>query len=121
MTAENACVFCAILRGQAPAQIVAEERDSIIIVPLNPVVEGHVIVIPVHHFARPTEAPWATGDTFRDAASYARQADIGDHNLIVNSGPNATQTIDHLHVHIVPRRPGDGLTLPWTGQHKETP
>ena len=121
MRHEYTCVFCAILHGQAPAHVVAEERDSLVIVPLNPVTKGHVIVIPVHHVERADTDPWTTGATFRDAANYTFNSGVGDHNLIVNSGPDATQTIRHLHVHIVPRRPGDCLTLPWTGQHKETP
>ena len=41
-----------------------------------------------------------------------------DFNLITSSGPAATQTIPHIHVHYVPRWPGDGLHLPWTGQEK---
>ena len=41
----------------------------------------------------------------------------GESNLITSIGPAATQTVPHLHLHLVPRRPGDGLPLPWTPQH----
>ena len=55
-----------------------------------------------------------TGDTFKAAAKYVQWMCLSDFNLITSAGSLATQTIGHLHVHIVPRRPGDGLHLPWT-------
>jgi histidine triad (HIT) family protein len=48
------------------------------------------------------------------AAQWARTC--GDANLITSVGSAATQTVFHLHVHVVPRRAGDGLALPWTSQ-----
>jgi histidine triad (HIT) family protein len=50
----------------------------------------------------------------RAAAEFAQAEEISDCNLIVSKGPSATQTVAHLHLHIVPRRPGDGLALPWS-------
>lgn len=57
---------------------------------------------------------WALTDAMAAAGHYVRDERIGDCNLIVNQGPAATQTIPHLHAHVVPRREGDGLALPWT-------
>jgi diadenosine tetraphosphate (Ap4A) HIT family hydrolase len=55
------------------------------------------------------------------AAEYALVKVSGDCNLITSDGAAATQTVKHLHVHIVPRRDGDGLTLPWSTQPSPDP
>lgn len=86
--------------------------------PLDPVTPGHTLFVPQVHIEHGEEhsAEWV-GVLMEQAYAHAMQAG-GDFNLIVNAGPAATQTIDHLHVHYVPRRDGDGLTLPWTGQQR---
>lgn len=83
--------------------------------PLNPVTPGHRLFIPAFHFEHAAEAPTATGSVFEWAAWWAAQQGE-DFNLIVNAGAEASQTVRHLHVHYVPRRAGDCLRLPWTGQ-----
>lgn len=107
------CVFCAIVAGTSPATVVREWADTITIVPLNPVTPGHLLVIPRRHVADFRVDPHTTGRVMLDAAHIARGA--GDSfNLITSAGAVATQTVFHMHVHLVPRREGDGLTLPWT-------
>ena len=111
------CVFCEILYGAAPAKTVYDGIATLGIKPLNPVTEGHVLFIPRKHVRDAAEDPGVTSSTFNDAAWYAqmlRQREGLDFNLITNAGPAATQTVFHLHVHVVPRREGDGLRLPWT-------
>lgn len=83
--------------------------------PLNPVTRGHRLVVPVEHVADALASPIMAGRVFEEAARLARGLDC-DCNLITSSGPDATQTVLHFHVHIVPRREDDGLLLPWTGQ-----
>jgi histidine triad (HIT) family protein len=102
-------VFCAIVDGLEPAVVVREWPDALAIVPLRPVVEGHVLVIPKRHARDALADPDTTGATFRRAAQYASPAC----NLITSVGEAATQTVMHLHVHVVPRADGDGLRLPW--------
>lgn len=111
------CVFCKIIRHEAPARWVAILTNSSAIHPLNPVTPGHILVVPNQHAADFAENPEVTASVMRDAASLAQRLG-GDCNLITSKGPSATQTVFHLHVHLVPRRPGDGLTLPWTGQSR---
>ncbi len=111
------CVFCTIVAGRAPATIVAEWPDAIAIVPLGPVVPGHILVIPRVHVADLGEDPFVTAVTAHRAAQLgaAIRSEHGvDLNLITSAGPAATQTIHHLHLHLVPRVAGDGLALPWT-------
>lgn len=104
-----ACPFCAIVDGKAPATIVKEWERAIAIVPLNPVTDGHVLVLPKEHVESATVSPMTTGMTMV-AASELADAPC---NIITSVGAEATQTVRHLHVHIVPRRAGDGLALPW--------
>ena len=108
------CAFCKIIAGKAPATIVAQTHATMTIIPLNPVTPGHVITIPRNHVTDAKQKPIVTAATMLDAANYART--IGDCNLITSCGPAATQTVRHLHIHVVPRRTGDGLALPWMGQ-----
>lgn len=115
--ADPGCPFCAIVYSHAPAKVVARWDDAIAIVPLNPVTEGHELVIPKLHVQDALEDPELTGRMFQYAATIA--ADRGrPFNLITSAGTEATQTVWHLHVHIVPRRHLDGLALPWTNQKK---
>jgi len=81
--------------------------------PLNPVTPGHRLFMPRRHVRNAAEHPLTAKMVFGYAAAYG--ADMRkDFNLITSVGPAATQTVQHLHIHYVPRRPGDGLTLPWT-------
>lgn len=86
--------------------------------PLDPVTPGHFLVVPRHHVTDFTTAPMVSGLVMAAAAKWAKS--IGDCNLITSKGPYATQTVRHLHVHVVPRHGGDGLHLPWTDQLHRT-
>lgn len=114
------CVFCEIVAGRSPATVVREWQLAIAIVPHGPVVPGHVLVLPRTHVADAAENPAVTGYVAVRAAELGAERG-GDFTLIVNCGPSASQTIMHLHWHVVPRQPGDGLLLPWTNQHRPAP
>lgn len=89
--------------------------EFLIFEPLDPVTPGHVLVVPVEHVTDFRESVRLTSHAARVAAEYVAKRDPAvDWNLIVSAGEAATQTVMHLHVHVVPRRPGDGLALPWT-------
>lgn len=89
--------------------------------PINPVTPGHRLFIPTYHMEHRDgfEAMLALSYAMEAASEYAQENDV-DFNLITSSGPASTQTIPHIHVHYIPRRPGDGLMLPWTGQEKRS-
>lgn len=115
-TRDPDCIFCSIVAGDAPATIVREWPDAIAIVPIDPVTEGHVLVLPRRHVCDARVNPRLTGRIARRAAEVA-----GEHhavNLITSCGEEATQSIKHLHWHVAPRRAGDGLPLLWTGQKR---
>ncbi|MFJ5559347.1 HIT family protein [Streptomyces sp. NPDC093250] len=106
------CSFCAIVAGLAPATIVRRWPDCLAIVPLSRVTPGHVLVIPHAHVADVATDPEVSAATMRRAAELSHG--VGACNIITSQGRPATQTIFHLHLHIVPRRDGDGLKLPWS-------
>ena len=87
--------------------------------PLNPVASGHTLFVPVAHYERADDGSHATADAFDAAIRYAEKEGLGAYNLIQSNGTSATQTVPHVHVHLVPRLEGDGLALPWTDQQKE--
>lgn len=110
----NDCPFCDIIHGRAPAQVVREWDDAIAIVPLRPVTYGHLLVIPTMHVPDALADPAVTGMVMRRAAELARERRLAALNIITSVGAAATQTVPHLHIHIVLRVEGDGLKLPWT-------
>lgn len=119
MTVESGpvpCAFCAVVDGAAPASVVREWPDALAIRPTGGVNPGHLLVIPRVHVADALEDPAVTAATMRRACELG--AELGtDLNLITSVGPDATQTVRHLHIHLVPRTAGDRLPLPWTRRH----
>lgn len=109
----DGCPFCEIVTG-SDTELIRVWPDALAFEPLNPVVPGHLLVIPRTHVPDFTFDPIVSATVMARAAKLA--AECFPCNLITSAGELATQTIRHLHIHIVPRRPGDGLTLPWTGQ-----
>lgn len=107
------CPFCDIVTGRGPAEMLQTWPDTLVIKPLQPVTEGHVLVIPRSHVTSFSEDPVITGATMRHAAQYAARSVHGAVNLITSRGEAASQSVFHLHVHLVPRRWNDGLALPW--------
>lgn len=115
----RSCIFCRIVEGTTPAKILHRESSALVVVPLRPVVDGHVIVMPEVHVENFADDPEVYGEVSRVAAVYAGRGTAGRYgsaNVITSKGRPATQSIRHLHVHLVPRRFGDGLLLPWTFQ-----
>ena len=106
------CVFCRIVQGDEPATVLWRGYGAMVIVPLNPVTEGHVIALPELH-ARDFAQSWLCTSNAMHAAYQYVQPMAEDFNIITSKGPAATQSVFHLHVHIVPRRRNDGLALPW--------
>lgn len=110
----ESCVFCRIIAGREPATVLRRWDDAIAIVPLSPVADGHVLIIPAVHVADYTEDPDVTAVVARRAAEIAPYPS----NLITSAGREATQSVGHLHAHVVPRHYNDGLALPWySGRH----
>jgi histidine triad (HIT) family protein len=108
------CPFCARIADGEVEQTL--HPDVVTFEPLRPVTPGHRLFLPTRHLPRATDNPKRVGETMEQAAVWAVANGVDSSNLIVSTGRAATQTIPHFHVHLVPRRPLDGLHLPWTGQ-----
>jgi histidine triad (HIT) family protein len=107
--ASSGCIFCKIVSGAVPAKVVHRDADAIAIADLNPQAPTHLLVMPVRHaanleeFAR-TAPPDAAGRLFELAATLGRREGAEGFRLVVNTGANGGQTVDHLHVHVLAGR-----------------
>lgn len=115
-----ACVFCRIIDETEPAARVRENTATVIFRPLGPVVAGHVLVVPRRHVQDAADDPSVTAATMHDAAVYA-QSLKAPFNIITSAGREATQSVFHLHVHVVPRTASDQLMVPWGTLFGENP
>lgn len=112
------CDFCGIVRGEQTAQVVYETETVLAFLPLNAVAPGHTLVIPRVHLPDFLSCPAPLADTLAAAAAHVgravRAAVAADGmNLITSAGAAASQTVFHLHVHLVPRWDGDALGRLW--------
>jgi histidine triad (HIT) family protein len=112
------CIFCKIVAGELPAQIVDEDERTIAFMDIAPATRGHALVIPRAHAVDlldvGEEDLAAVALAARRLATRAKERLGADGvNLINSCGAAAWQTVFHLHVHVIPRYEGDPLKLPW--------
>jgi histidine triad (HIT) family protein len=104
----DACEFCEIVRGEAPAKIVSETEQTLAFFPLNPATLGHTLLIPKQHVATLWELEpdlaVALARALLPLAHAIRTALTPDgFNVINSAGEAASQSVFHLHIHLVPR------------------
>jgi histidine triad (HIT) family protein len=108
------CVFCdpRKIESEVDLMYAADSSEHYVFEPLAPVVPGHLLVVPTTHVMDATEDPYV----FAMAASVASRVAqrYSATNIITSVGSVATQSVFHLHIHVVPRRRDDGLSLPWS-------
>jgi histidine triad (HIT) family protein len=107
------CVFCSIVDGEIPAHTVHETDEVLAFLDANPLEPGHALVIPKAHHGRLEDLPadlaasvWGTVSDLAPRIEFAVGADAL--SIGVNDGAAAGQEVPHVHVHVVPRRQGDG-------------
>ena len=106
------CVFCDIIAGTVPAYVVYDDDRTIAFLDHRPLRPGHVLLVPKQHYETLGELPTdEVGPLFAQAQRLSRavqKALAGDGSFVaVNT--RISQSVPHLHVHVVPRRKGDGL------------
>lgn len=111
------CTFCDLIRGAAEVSICHEDADAIAFMDIQPVNNGHVLVVPRDHYESLLDVPPEIGAhlfqvTMRIANAVRSVTGCDDMNIVVNSGKAAGQDEPHYHVHIIPRRAGDGFDIP---------
>jgi histidine triad (HIT) family protein len=108
-----ACIFCRIVAGEIPAEIVATDEHTVAFLDVAPLADGHTIVVPRRHVATIEEMPTAEAQGLflavqRLAAPVRTALGAAGSTIGVNNGAATGQTIPHVHVHIVPRWADDG-------------
>jgi len=116
--AQAECIFCKIVAGQIPCFKLHEDDDTLAFMDINPVNEGHALIIPKAHFedvyAVSDAAIAATAATAARVARAARAVLAPEGlNLLQCNGPAAAQSVQHFHMHVIPRRIDDGLAMNW--------
>jgi histidine triad (HIT) family protein len=112
------CIFCNIVRGEAPSWKVYENDSVYAFLDINPVNPWHTLVIPKRHhvnvFDTPKETLQEVIAVVKELTTLYRERLGIEHVQIINSsGAEAQQDVFHLHFHIVPRRYGDGQQIRW--------
>ncbi|MEH0933900.1 HIT family protein [Micromonospora psammae] len=108
----SGCVFCGIVAGEVPAFRVADEPDGVAFLDTRPVFKGHVLVVPRTHLITLNELPAdALPGYFRlvQRLAVAVESGLGVGGTFVAMNNRVSQSVPHLHTHVVPRTKGDGL------------
>ena len=111
----SACPFCAIARGEGDARIVFENAEVVAFLDKAPLVPGHVLLIPRVHVETIWEADEPTAAALALAARKLAKAVVAAMNAdgaFVAQNNVVSQSVPHLHTHVVPRRQGDGFFSP---------
>lgn len=116
---EANCIFCKIANGAIPSATLYEDDSFRVILDLGPASKGHALILPKRHAANLYELP---DETAAGALVLAKR--IGSRlkeglhadglNLVQNNGEAAGQTVNHFHIHLIPRYAGDTVNLNWT-------
>jgi histidine triad (HIT) family protein len=112
------CLFCGIVSGDVPAQIVDSDEHTVAFMDINPATRGHALVVPREHSTDLMDVSDEDLEhTMAAARRLARRMDEvlepDGFNILNSCRPAAWQTILHYHLHVVPRYDDDPLELPW--------
>jgi histidine triad (HIT) family protein len=115
--AQPTCPFCDLLHGAGEVSICYEDADVVAFMDIQPVNPGHLLVVPREHHESLEDIPHALATHLFDVAMQLAPvvkhvAGAAGMNILVNSGEAAGQDVFHYHVHVIPRRRGDGFDVP---------
>lgn len=112
------CIFCKIVTGEIPSINVFEDDHTLVFMDINPLSEGHLLVVPKNHFVNlfdaDDESLAHTMTTVRKVAQGMKTAlGIDSLNMMQANGKWAVQSVPHFHIHLIPRRENDGVPFDW--------
>ena len=112
------CLFCKIIAGQIPCLKVYEDDTVLSFLDIGPLVPGHTLVIPKSHHTNVLDIPPELLGKVNERLPKIAKAVLAVTgaqacHILVNNGPDAMQSVGHLHYHIIPRIPGDSFRIPW--------
>ncbi len=108
----TACLFCGIVSGEVSSYRVLDEPDMVAFLDTRPVFKGHTLVVPRRHLDTLLDLPAELAPPFLDAVqrvATALSAVLGAQGTFVAVNNVVSQSVPHLHCHVVPRTKGDGL------------
>jgi histidine triad (HIT) family protein len=113
------CLFCKIIAGELPAEKVDEDERTLAFMDISPATRGHALVVPKAHATDlleidPEDLAATVIASQRLARKVTERLGADGVNLLNSCGPEAWQTVFHLHIHVIPRYADDPLRLPWT-------
>jgi histidine triad (HIT) family protein len=108
------CIFCQIIRKQAPASVIYEDKQVIAFLSNRPVNKGHALVVPKKHYENifeisEEEAAYLFKITKRIAHAVRNAVTAEGIRIVQNNGWAAGQVVFHLHVHVIPMEPNEGF------------
>ena len=117
LPATHQCPFCDLVRGAGEASVCYEDSVAIAFMDIQPVNAGHVLVVPRTHFESLEDLPPDVAMHLFEVAlklepAVRKVTGAEGMNMVVNSGRAAGQDVFHYHVHVIPRRVGDGFDIP---------
>lgn len=112
----NDCIFCKIIKGEIPSFTVYEDETFKVILDRFPAATGHVLIIPKAHysdiFELPEEVAMKLYPLVQKIATRVKEVTGAEGiNIVQNNGAVAGQSVYHFHLHIIPRKTGDGIVL----------
>ena len=118
MELDENCIFCKILKGEIPSFKVCEDERTLAFMDINPANPGHVLVIPKFHTPNILEISedWLSAcivTAQKVAVAVKKAVPLDGINILQANGEGAAQSVQHFHIHVVPRRLGDDLKLNW--------
>ena len=122
----GSCIFCDLIHGAGEASICYEDPRAIAFMDIQPVNLGHVLVVPREHYESLDDIPFDLAmHLFAVALTLGpivrKLCGCDDLNVVVNSGEAAGQNVFHYHVHLIPRKAGDGFDIPLPFAGSEMP
>ena len=108
----GSCVFDSIIGGDSPAHLVLDEPDVVAFLDVRPLFPGHTLVVPRRHYRTVADLPPGTAALLWDAGARiaaAQRRALGAEGTFFGLNDEVSQSVPHVHLHVVPRRPRDGL------------
>lgn len=118
MLRKEDCIFCKIANGEIPSKTIYEDEHFRVILDLGPATRGHALILPREHAGNLLELPEETAREVmalakKMAAVMEEKLHCDGLNLVQNNGEAAGQTVQHFHLHMIPRYNGDGQNINW--------
>ncbi len=115
---DSKCIFCKIVALEIPAAVVYKSKSLLAFLDVAPLSEGHLLVVPREHYCHLYDLPAATCAEIGSVLPKLGRAVLDvtgaeGFNVLQNNGEAAGQVVDHVHVHLIPRRMDDGLGYRW--------